>query len=310
MESAPRFFGLDTVMIDVVLKVARLPTSGSDSLARERLITTGGGFNAMSAAARQGMGVTYIGQLGRGPFADIARADLRGDEIAAVVRDSPDLDLGLCVVLVEESGERTFVTAPGAEGTLTALDMAAAPVGEGDYVFLSGYNFVYTSLRDQTLAWLRRLSSGVVVAFDPGPRVLDIDNGVLREVLARADWLLCNASEASAMVREANVHDCVVALTKVSGRRGVVVRCGADGCLGALADGRVVEVVATATDVVDTNGAGDVHNGVLLAELARGTAFRDALRRANVGAALAIASFGPATCPTRDVISARLDVGR
>jgi sugar/nucleoside kinase (ribokinase family) len=58
--------------------------------------------------------------------------------------------------------------------------------------------------------------------------------------------------------------------------------------------------------VVDTNGAGDVHNGVFLAELSRGTDVIDALRRANVAASIAIGQVGPAACPTRDVIDAHL----
>jgi len=56
--------------------------------------------------------------------------------------------------------------------------------------------------------------------------------------------------------------------------------------------------------VVDTNGAGDAHNGVFLAELARGRDPVSAAWRANGAAALAIGRLGPATAPTRDELSA------
>ncbi len=50
MSNVPRLFCLDTVLIDVVLKIDALPQRGGDALANEKLVTTGGGFNAMSAA--------------------------------------------------------------------------------------------------------------------------------------------------------------------------------------------------------------------------------------------------------------------
>lgn len=53
---------------------------------------------------------------------------------------------------------------------------------------------------------------------------------------------------------------------------------------------------------VDTNGAGDCHTGVLAAELLRGANLLEAVRVANVAAALAVTRRGPATCPTREEI--------
>jgi sugar/nucleoside kinase (ribokinase family) len=49
---------------------------------------------------------------------------------------------------------------------------------------------------------------------------------------------------------------------------------------------------------------------VFLAELARGTDELEAARRANAGAAVAIATLGPASCPPRDVITALLEEDR
>ena len=306
MHTSPRFFGLDTVMVDVVLKIEALPLRGSDSVASERLVTAGGGFNAMSAAARQGMNVSYVGQLGTGVFADVAREALANEAIDVAVRAPETRDLGFCVVLVDQAGERTFVTSPGAEGTLTADDLAAVAMKDGDYVSLSGYNFVYPELRAETMKWLSQLADGVLVCFDPGPRVLDIPESTLHEVLARTDWLLCNLSEASSLTGETLATRCAERLLTMSGRRGVVVRAGAKGCVGARRGEKLVDAAGVKVHVVDTNGAGDVHNGVFLAETARGTSFVEALQRANVAASIAIGRFGPATCPSRDLVSRQL----
>jgi sugar/nucleoside kinase (ribokinase family) len=49
---------------------------------------------------------------------------------------------------------------------------------------------------------------------------------------------------------------------------------------------------------VDTNGAGDTHTGVLVAERARGADWVSAARRANAAGALKVTRKGPATAPT------------
>ena len=145
----------------------------------------------------------------------------------------------------------------------------------------------------------------VVVAFDPGPRGADIDPAVLATVMTRADWLLCNAAEARLLSGRDDPVDAARQLQRQWGVDRVVVRDGAEGCVGATVD-EVLRAPGFVTEVVDTNGAGDVHNGVVIAELLNGTSPDEALVRANAAAAIAIASFGPATCPAREGVDEML----
>ena len=303
--TAPRVVCLDTVMIDFALIIDALPPRGGDALSSRRLVTAGGGFNLMSAARRQGVDAQYVGQLGVGRFAEIARDVLAHEGIDVVLPPRGDLDLGVCVVLVDATGERTFVTSPGAELTIRAEDLAALRLGRGDVVYVSGYNVVYPEVADTVSDWLAELSSEVVVAFDPGPRGADIDPAVLARVLARTDWLLCNAAEARLLSGLDDVERCARLLHERWRLARVVVRDGAQGCVGVTNDG-AVRAPGFATVVLDTNGAGDVHNGVVIAELVRGTSGEEALMRANAAAAIAISSFGPATCPGRDEVDTLL----
>jgi sugar/nucleoside kinase (ribokinase family) len=306
MTSSPRFLGLDTIMIDVVVKIAALPERGLDEVASGRLVTAGGGFNALSAAVRQGMAATYLGQLGSGPFADIARQSLLREGIDAPIPSRSDLDLGLCLVLVEDDGERTFVTSPGAEGQLRASELATVEIFAGDVLFMSGYDFVYPEIGGEVIAWLRTIPEEALVAFDPGPRVMDIPPKVLEEVFARTDWLLCNAHEAKALAVDVELTAAAERLLERTGRVGVVIRDGAEGCHVARRGEETLHVPAVVTEVVDTNGAGDVHNGVFLAEVSRGVSVLEASRRANIAASIAIGQLGPATCPDRAVVSEAL----
>lgn len=303
MNISSRFFCLDTVMIDVVMRVAALPERGGDAMSSQYLMTPGGGFNSMSATSRHGMESLYVGRLGTGPLSSIAREHLAQEGVVVVVADDPDSDIGFCLVIVDNSGERTFITATGTEGTLGTSDLSGVDVASGDCVFLSGYNFVYPKLGAVITPWVEALADDVVVALDPGPRVLDIAPDMLRSAMERADWFLCNAGEASKLTGAPDPHDSAPALLEVTGRHGVVVRDGAAGCVVAARGAPPLRVDGFSVEVLDTNGAGDVHNGVFLSEVARGTPISEAAARANAAAAMAIMKFGPATCPKRDDVS-------
>ncbi len=301
--SHARVVCLDTVMIDFALKIVNLPERGGDSLSSQRLVTAGGGFNVMSAARRQGLDATYLGQLGTGPFADMARASLVGEGIEIAWIAPTAMDVGVCVVLVDADGERTFVTSSGAELALRPADLAALSLGKGDVVYLSGYNVVYHEVAQTVSEWVISLPSDVIVAFDPGPRAADVEPEIMSQVLSRTDWLLCNAREARLLSGADEVIAGAATLRVRWKCERVVVRDGSHGCVGADEEG-LIRAPGFSARVVDTNGAGDVHNGVVIAELIRGTSWDEALVRANAAAAIAIASLGPATCPPRDDVDA------
>ena len=102
-------------IIDLLMWVPALPERGGDMLADAAAIEVGGGFNVMAAAARQGLPVVYAGGHGTGPWGDKVRAALAAEGIRLLRPPDPDADTGFDVALVEAGGERTFVTALGAE---------------------------------------------------------------------------------------------------------------------------------------------------------------------------------------------------
>jgi len=293
-------------MIDIVVRIAQVPASGADILASEHLIAPGGGYNAMSAAARQGVSAIYAGRLGRGPFSSIARSAFDDDDVHEALEADDSQDTGFCVAMIDDDGERTFITSTGAEVSLRSGDLASLDVRSGDYVLVSGYNVMYPDSAPVVLAWLAGLRDDIVVAFDPSNRVMDIPKENLALMLERADWTFANETEAALLTGKGSLEESVVALAEETGRRGVVVRHGASGCTVLVKSARPVHVAAFDTTVVDTNGAGDTHSGVFLAELAHGTDVLEAAQRGNAASAVAISVLGPASCPIRDVISAMI----
>ena len=162
------------VVVDFVHYVKRLPASGEEVEAESASLMAGGGFNAVAAARRLGVAVAYGGALGLGPFADIARAALEREGVRLLQSSPADIDQGVCVVLVDPQGERSFITRHGAERAITAAALAAIPAAEYDWVLLSGYSLYHPRCADAFAAWLAALPRGPRFLFDPGPVVAEI----------------------------------------------------------------------------------------------------------------------------------------
>ncbi len=207
-----RLLHLGNVVVDVVLDVPGLPERGGDTLASRTLLTAGGGFNVMVAAARQGLPVRYAGAHGSGPLAALACAALAEAGIEVVQQPAAGLDTGFVVSLVEPDGERTFITSPGAEAAMTAEGLAGVRATARDAVYLSGYGLMYPGNQRALLGWLGQLGASTPVFFDPGPLAASIPAAALDLVMQRADWLTCNAREAAALTGRPDPAEALSAL--------------------------------------------------------------------------------------------------
>ncbi|MGD0691128.1 MAG: PfkB family carbohydrate kinase [Acidimicrobiales bacterium] len=294
----PRLILVDSVVVDVVLNVDTLPERGSDTLAEHSDSFAGGGFNVMAAASRLGLASVYGGVVGLGPFATIAQEAMREEAIVVATAPNDDLDTGFVVAIVEDGGERTFLTSVGAEATLSTGQLDDLDVNESDFVYFSGYALLHESNARALIAFLQRIPQKACFLFDPAPIVGDISDDLLEAVLERVDWFSCNAREASILTDAADVDVAARALRARMGRGGAIVRIGAAGCVVALSEIHSEVVPGFVVESVDTNGAGDCHVGAFAARLALGRPPLEAALWANAAAAMSVTKHGPATGPT------------
>ncbi|MFJ5088033.1 PfkB family carbohydrate kinase [Streptomyces sp. NPDC088674] len=290
---------LGNVIADLVLDVPALPERGGDVVATGGGLTAGGGFNTLVAARRLGTPALYAGPHGTGPYGDLVRAALDREDVTTVLPAHPGTDTGFTVALVEP-GERSFVTRFGVEDLLDAGDTAriAAALRPDDLVILSGYALALPTAGPLLAALAAGLPAGTLLALDPGPLVDTIPDAVLAPVLARTDWLSCNAREA-ALLTGAHGEAALPALrARLRPEAGVLVRADKDGCFLAAPGEEPRHLPGFRVDAVDSNGAGDAHVGAFLALLGRGLPAPEAARAANAAAAYAVARRGPATAPT------------
>jgi sugar/nucleoside kinase (ribokinase family) len=301
----PRVIHTAQALVDAVMEVPSLPARGGNVMATSYERYAGGAVTILLAAARSGASCVHAGSVGTGPNGDLVRTALRAEGVVVSSPTVADLDTGVCVVLVEPSAERSFVTTQGAERHISVDSLAASRPEPGDLVCVSGYSLVGRT-RDPLVEWLAGLDDEVVVVLDPGATFAELDARTRDAVLARTTVWTGNADEAAAI---AGVTGTQEAAQVVAGmlRDGAVtiVRDGPRGC-AVREGGRSTYLPGHPQRPVDTNGAGDTHTGVLLAERAAGASWTDAAARANAAGAIKVTRRGPDTAPTRAEIDAFL----
>jgi sugar/nucleoside kinase (ribokinase family) len=286
------------VVVDLVMALDALPRSGGDVLASSAKFETGGGFNVMAAACRNGLQTLYLGRHGKGRFGDLARQSMAVEGIEIATPASDEQDTGLSVALIEPSAERSFISYVGAEGGLSAQDLNSVAVQPEDYVFVSGYSLLHAHKVPSLLAWLSDLPEGAGVVFDPGPLVNSPDGPQMTAVLPLITLWTSNCEEALRFTQCEVIADALDRLSELLKNDAlIVVRDGPQGCWIRQGQ-RTQHVRGFPVTAIDTNGAGDAHAGVLLANLAAGYAAEQAALRANAAAAIAVTRWGPATSPT------------
>jgi sugar/nucleoside kinase (ribokinase family) len=285
------------VIIDLVMAVDKLPQPGGDVLAQSASFEAGGGFNVMAAAARNGLPVVYLGRHGSGRFGDLAREAMKAEGIRIGIAHKAERDTGLCVAVTDASAERSFISYIGAEGELSAEDLANVPAEAGDYVYVSGYSLLHAGKAQALVDWVLGLPNAVSVVFDPGPLVDSPDEPLMQALLPRIDVWTSNSVEALRFSGASDIAEALDRLTDhLPSKVLMVVRDGPQGCW-VCQRGERQHVPGFKVEAVDSNGAGDAHAGVFLAGLAQGLSAGEAARRANAAAALAVTRWGPATSP-------------
>ncbi|MEQ8896019.1 MAG: PfkB family carbohydrate kinase [Roseovarius sp.] len=301
-----RLLQLSGVVVDLIYHVEALPRSGEEAIVTGFSVAPGGGFNAMVAARRAGLAVSYGGGLGGGPLGEMTRRALDEAGIEMLRDVDAARDQGCCTVMVEPDGERSFVASEGADGQLGPEALSRVLAGAHDWVLLSGYALHYKGMTPALAAWLEGEEEISGFVFDPSPVVGALPRGLVMRACERATWVSANAAEAEVLTGQGD--PAAAARVLAGGKRGggAVVRLGAKGCIVATAEG-CEAVAAHGVVPVDTNGAGDTHLGSFIARLAQGDGPVAAARYANVAAALSATRHGPATAPERAEVLAAMD---
>jgi ribokinase len=292
-----------SLMMDLVVRVPRLPVRGESLVGHGFDVFVGGkGGNQALAAKRAGAGhVSMIGRVGADDFGDriVGTLSAEGIDCLHVSRDQ-SAGTGVAIPFVLDDGSNAIVAIPRANLSMGALDIVAARavLAAADMLLVQfevGMEAVEAAIR------LAR-EAGVPVLLNPAPIAPHPP-----ELLRMPAVLVANEVEAGALAPGCggdHVREAMELLA--NGPAAVVVTLGAAGAVLATQKSHVF-VPPFIVDAVDSVGAGDAFCGALAVAICEGMEIGDAVRFASAAGALAATRPGAAaSLPTRREIEALL----
>ncbi|NNG38396.1 carbohydrate kinase family protein [Flexivirga sp. ID2601S] len=283
-----------TVFLDVIFSgVAAAPEPGTETWATESVLCPGGIANNAVAAARLGAATCLVAPVGPDPAGDFLLRSLRGEA---------HLDVRVPAL----PGVRTPVTAAFGNGADRAMishgRLDPVPVGELA-PRLPQARACFVSLQPGGDDWFAaQRAGGARVYAGVGYDERHDWSGEVLGRLAGVDALVLNEIEALAYSGRDDVPSAAAALTDHVER--VVVTCGRGGVHSASASASAaahppLTLPGERVAAVDATGAGDVFTSGLMCADLLGLPTEDALRFAQVCAALSVRGLGgAASAPT------------
>ncbi len=258
--------------------------SDSDSV----IVRTRGGSAANVAmfGALTGTPSRFIGQVGNDNLGEQLCTSLRqsGVDVCTVAEGRT----GSIVVLVQPSGERTFLTDRGVASQLSVFD--ASHLADVSIVHVPTYSLAHDPLATTAIQYIRAArAAGALISVDASSTSVLRDYGVDRYCSLIAsiapDVFLCNSDEA-ALLNIDSVHP-------MTGANLTVIKRGALLVTAITAAGAVTEVVPpSVANIVDTTGAGDAFAAGFLPAYSSSRNIVDAITLGNSIAARVLRSPG------------------
>ncbi len=298
----PRIVVLGAINSDFLIKGNRFPKPGETLQGETFLAAAGGkGANQAVAVARLGSSAALISSVGADPRGSelVSKLKLEGVDTQFVFTTANE-STGAALVMIDASGEKLILAAPGANHTLSVaqVEKARAAISSAR-IFLTQFE----APLDTVMASMRLAhTAGVKVVLDPAPALHDVPD----EIFKLVDALRPNSHEAE-MLSGVKVFDRASARKSARtleerGIRIVAVQAGQEGNL-LLWEDREIWLPKIDLPAVDATGAGDAFAAALAVALAEGQAPEAAGPFCNAAAALTTTKLGaqPALPFRRDV---------
>jgi len=290
MTKRPRIAVVGSANIDLTTFTDRFPKPGETIFAQKFDLGFGGkGANQAVAARLCGAEVFMVARVGSDLFGPATIANFKKLGIDAThVRVVDGLSSGVAPIFVESNGQNRILVVKGANDALKPADIdeAAETLKASDCIVLQFEIPLETVY--YTVAFARK--NGIRCIVNPAPA-----QPVDMTALAGLDYFIPNENEAEAIagISARNLESAKECAAKLaaSGVRRVIITLGANGSI-IVGGTESQHVPAFVVESIDSTGAGDAFIGSFSVFLAEGMNERDAVRRANLYAALSTTSVG------------------
>ena len=255
---------LGDLIADISMRLPNFPVEARDIHRLSYLeVGPGGACNVAIMAARFGLQVSCLGEVGDDSFGLVVREGLRREGIHLDgLKTTPGAKTPVAGVVVDRAGEPAYLGHPG---SLKIKDLQAdwrPQIEKADALFADGWA-EHDDVPSIILhAFKIAKDAQVPVFFDPGPGNPDVDSGWVKKALSLSTVVLLNRGEAKRILAKESDEETIGALLDL-GPDLVILKRGAEGLL--LGKGRErVEPRGIIVEARDATGAGDSLAGASL----------------------------------------------
>lgn len=276
---------IGSTVCDIMVYIDKLPKSEEDIHLKNQVMSLGGcAYNVVSVLHNLDIPYTFISPFGKGVYGEFVRNELEKKGIKSEVYSEEEN--GCCYCLIENNGERTFMSYHKVEYTFNPKWLDSLDLDEYEYIYICGLEVEDVNGKELVDA-LNRFRGQVVFAC--GPRVNDIDKELLEGIFKVKPIIHLNNNEVKILGGSNDLEEAVKSIYKKTNNT-VVVTLGENGSV--YYDNQFKYISGFKTNVVDTVGAGDSHVGGMIAALFSGKNLADSLRFANRVASNVVESVG------------------
>jgi len=290
MAKRPRIAVVGSANIDLTTFAERFPKPGETIFGDKFDLGFGGkGANQAVAARLCGAEVFMVARVGSDLFGPATIENFRKQGIDPThVKQVEGLSSGVAPIFVEPNGQNRILVVKGANDAVKPADVDAAAdvLQSADCIVLQfeiPVDTVYYTVR-----FARK--HGIRCILNPAP-AQPVDVAALRDL----DYFVPNESEAEAItgLTVKSVDEAKICARKLveGGIRRVIITLGANGSLLATRE-EAVHIPPFSVQSIDSTGAGDAFIGSFAVFLGEGVPEKEALRRANLYAALSTTGVG------------------
>lgn len=290
MPRRPRVAVIGSANIDLTTFADRFPNPGETIFGQKFDLGFGGkGANQATAARLCGADVFMVGRVGSDLFGPATIENFKKLGIDTThVKQVEGLSSGVAPIFVEPNGQNRILVVKGANDAVKPADVDAA----AETLKLADCIVLQFEIPLETVYYAVEFArkNGIRCIVNPAPaQPVDLNS------LSGLDYFIPNESEAQTItgMPVANVADarrCAEKLLTANIRR-VIITLGAQGSLLAGHDFNE-HVPPFPVKSVDSTGAGDAFIGSFAVFLAEGLEEKEAVRRANLYAALSTTGVG------------------
>ena len=288
------FISVGHVLIDLRLRVDRIPGADEEASIKEETRGVGGSAaNTAIAARRLGLTSGVIAKIGLDDFGRMAVDHLLREGVDVTgLRVSLTLKTGFSIVAIDKSGSITLYSFKGASEDLQSSEVPTEYIAGARHVHVA-------SLRPDTSLTVMSLAkkSGASVSWDPGRRLALMGLDALNDIVSLADMVFVNRREAEALTGKKDPGE-AARLIAERGPRMVVVKLGARGSLVLYEGETYFQHAIRPERVVDTTGAGDTYAATFVAFTLRGHSPQEAALAASLASSIKVSRLGSHESPT------------